>query len=255
MLIAIDIGNTSISVGVLKGQRVLQVHVTEADLSQAKLRAEMTKIFLRVKREYPKVNRVVICSVVPIALKIIERNLKHQFKINPLVVGRNIAVPIKNKYDDPKQVGQDRLVGAYAAGRLYGKPAIIIDFGTAITFDVINKRGQYEGGIIVPGIRLSAESLHQKTALLPHIKTNRGPNHLIGKNTKESMLSGIFNGYGSLCSGLIDRISRDMKGKPKIILTGGHTHMMKKYIAKKGKQVDRDLVFKGLALLAGSSIN
>ena len=122
------------------------------------------------------------------------------------IIGRDIVVPIKNRYKNPKQVGQDRLVGAYGAMKIYGCPLIVVDLGTAITFDVISPKGEYLGGAIVPGIRLSAESLFLKTALLPHIEI-QAPRHIIGKTTQESMLSGLFYGYGSLCRGIIDLIS------------------------------------------------
>jgi type III pantothenate kinase len=192
---------------------------------------------------------VVICSVVPKALNIVERTITGHFTFPPVIIGRDIKVPLKNNYRNPRQVGQDRLVCAYAAKHLYGPPAIIVDFGTAITFDVISKQGSYEGGIIVPGIRLSAESLYKKTALLPKVSSIRGPKTLIGKDTRESILSGIFFGYGSMCCGLIDRIAKGIKGKSKVIVTGGHTHLMRKFIVKKITTIDKDLVFKGMVLL------
>lgn len=153
-----------------------------------------------------------------------------------------------NKYKNPRQVGQDRLVGAYAAMTLYGKPTIIIDLGTAITFDAVSGKGEYLGGAIVPGIRLSAESLFLKTALLPQIDI-KAPNSVIGRTTQESILSGLFYGYGSLCRGFIDLIAKQIKGKPKVVMTGGHTQLMKKFINRDIRVVDEELVFKGLDLL------
>ena len=138
-------------------------------------------------------------------------------------------MPMENNYN-PKQIGQDRLVGAYAAKVLYGFPAIIIDFGTATTFDVVNGKGEYDGGLIVPGIRLSTETLFQKTALLPRIENIQAPKNLVGKNTQDSILSGLFYGYGTMSSGLIDLIEKKIKGKAKVIITGGYTSLMKKYI-------------------------
>ena len=165
------------------------------------------------------------------------------------MIGRDIKVPIKNNYLDPQQVGQDRLVGAYATKCLYGFPAIIIDFGTAITFDVISSKGEYEGGMILPGMRLSAESLFQKTALLPQIHTIKKPHSIVGKTTQESILSGLFYGYAAMCSGLIDLLFSQMKGKPKVIATGGHAVVMKNFISSRITNIDPDLVFKGLALI------
>jgi type III pantothenate kinase len=186
------------------------------------------------------------------------------------VVGRDIVVPVKNRYKDPKQVGQDRLVGAYGAMKIYGCPLIVVDLGTAITFDVISAKGEYLGGAIVPGIRLSAESLFLKTALLPKIEI-QAPRHIIGKTTQESMLSGLFYGYGSLCKGMIDLLSSRIRviarrAKPdegphaghsqqlaisvKVVMTGGHTHLMKKFVSPKIRIIDEDLVFKGVYFLS-----
>jgi type III pantothenate kinase len=145
-------------------------------------------------------------------------------------------------------VGADRLVGAFAAKVLYGEPLIIIDFGTAVTIDVVGSRGAYEGGIIVPGIRLSAQSLFKKTALLPNIASFKPPAALIGRDTRESILSGLFYGYGALCDGLIERISAQMGRRPKVIVTGGHTRAMTKMISRKVHHIDKQLVIKGIYL-------
>jgi len=169
MLLAIDVGNTTVSLAVLKGERVIQIYTTEVGVSQAQLRLELKKILGRIKRAFPTIQDVVLCSVVPKVSNIVQRAIVQQLKVQPAIIGKDIKVPLKNNYCNPRQVGEDRLVCAYAAKCLYGYPAIIIDFGTAITFDVVNAKGEYEGGIIVPGIRLSAESLFQKTALLPRI--------------------------------------------------------------------------------------
>src|SRR5208283_137461 len=188
--------------------------------------------------------RAIICSVVPKVSKTLEDMLKKSVPVD--IIGRDILVPIKNRYKDPKQVGQDRLVGAYGAMKIYGRPLIVVDLGTAITFDVVSSHGEYLGGAIVPGIRLSAESLFLKTALLPKIEI-QAPRHIIGKTTQESILSGLFYGYGSLCKGMIDLLSskvslrggsadnvslRGAEGDEaisvKVVMTGGHTQMMKK---------------------------
>ena len=192
---------------------------------------------------------MVICSVVPSALIIVSSAIQKHFSFNPLVIGEDIKVPIKNNYRNPKQVGQDRLVGAYAVKCLYGFPAIVIDFGTATTFDVVSRQGNYEGGIIVPGLRLSAESLFSKTAMLPRLEKFKAPANLIGKDTEGSILSGLFYGYGAMSRGLIDLLFKQIKGRPQIVVTGGYTALMKKFIHRKIHHVDNDLVFKGIALL------
>ncbi len=255
MILAVDIGNTTVSFGVLRGKRVLKVYTVEIRVPKLKLRVALKKTLGRIKREFPNIENAVLCSVVPEVLDLCERTIGRGLKTKPIVIGRDVKVPMKNNYRDPKQVGQDRLVCAYAAKCLYGQPAIVIDFGTATTFDVISRRGSYEGGIIVSGIRLSAESLFQKTALLPKISAIKGPRALIGKDTQESILSGIFFGHGAMCCGLIDQIAKKIKGKPKVIITGGYTRLMKKFISKKITKIDKDLVFKGMGLLAQKHIS
>ena len=245
MLLAIDIGNTNICLGILKGQKVLKQYYLESTLS----RSELNRILNQIKKKYPQVRNSFICSVVLSLNKPVERSVAKILGIKSQIFGRDIKVPIKNNYRNPKHVGQDRLVGAYAVKHLYGYPAIIIDFGTAITFDIISAKGEYEGGMIVPGMRLSAESLFQKTALLPQIHTIKKPHSIIGKTTEESILSGLFYGYAAMCSGLIDLLSRKMKDKPKVIVTGGHASVMKSFIRSRIHQVNPDLVFQGLALI------
>jgi type III pantothenate kinase len=249
MLLAIDIGNTAISLGVLKKGRVVKRCLTPTAGTQRQRRLRLPGVFQGIRRQYPSLESVIICSVVPEALKIVEPMVTRELSVRPLVVGRDIEVPIRNNYKNPRQVGQDRLVGAYAVKCLYGCPCLVIDFGTAITFDVVSREGAYEGGIILPGLRLSTEALFQRTALLPRIEEIKIPRALIGKETRESILSGIFNGYGAMCRGLIDLIVAEIGGRPKVIITGGYTHLMKKFIAKKVDHIDNDLVFKGMSLL------
>ena len=249
MILAVDIGNTTIACGVCAGMKVLTTLRMDTAISKRGLTIELEKFFGRVRRQYPSLETVIICSVVPRALAIAEGVIRRKLHVKPLVIGRDVKVPIKNNYKNPRQVGQDRLVGAYAAKCLYKAPCLIIDFGTAVTFDIVSARGEYEGGIIIPGLRLSAEALFQKTALLPRIDTIRAPRSLIGKDTTESILSGLFNGYGAMCRGLIDRIAGTMSRRPKVIITGGHTRLMQKFIRKRIDKIDQTLVFKGIVLV------
>jgi len=249
MLLAVDIGNTNISFAVLKGEKVIhKISSPQSDLRENKKHA--LDILKKMGIRYPKLRRAVICSVVPNVLKIIKSSIKECFNIDAMVIGEDICVPIKNKYYNPAQVGQDRLLCAYAAKCLYGYPVIVIDLGTAITLDVVSLSGSYEGGIIIPGIRLSIESLHRKTAMLPLVELIKSPKKLIGKSTEESILSGVFNGYGAMCANLIDSLSQEFPQKPKVIVTGGHTQLMKKYISEKITKIDSSLVFKGMYLLS-----
>ena len=247
MYLTVDIGNTTIALGIVRNKTVVAVKRLDTQNKADQLALQLTGVLRTLGRKY-SIREAIICSVVPTATGLVKRVIKKELKIAVTVVGEDIKVPLINRYKNPKQVGQDRLVGAYAAMKLYGKPAIIIDLGTAITFDAVSRKGEYLGGAIVPGIRLSAESLFLKTALLPEIPI-RAPKSVIGRTTEESILSGLFYGYGSLCRGFIDLIGQHISGKPKVVMTGGHTQLMKKFINRDIRIIDEDLVFKGLGLL------
>ncbi|HLD69653.1 MAG TPA: type III pantothenate kinase [Candidatus Omnitrophota bacterium] len=255
MLLAIDIGNTTISIAILEENlrkpaqpKIISIHQVETSFSPTALRKKLKQKLSALIHRY-KVQDVIICSVVPSALALLKNILRKDLNINPRIVGEDIFAPIQNRYRNPRQVGQDRLVGSFAARELYGAPLIVIDFGTAITFDVVSNKGEYSGGIIVPGIRLTAEALFNKTALLPKVKI-KTPRELIGRDTTSSILSGIFYGYGALCDGLIEQISQKTKGRPKVVFTGGYSLWMKKFISRKAHCLDRDLVFKGMSLIS-----
>jgi type III pantothenate kinase len=248
MVLTIDIGNTTISLAAVKKNRIVKTWIAPTDSSNKQLLVMLAKVTADLKRSGLQCKVALICSVVPRSTTIVEQFVLKYLKIGVEVVGRDVSVPIKNGYRDPAQVGQDRLVGAFAAVQLYGKPLIVVDLGTAITFDAVSAKGEYLGGVIVPGLRLSAESLFLKTALLPQIDI-KAPKTIIGRTTQESILSGLFYGYGSLCQGMITLISRHLKAKPTVVMTGGHTALMKKFIPSKIRIVDEHLVHKGLAML------
>ena len=249
MTIAIDIGNSTIGFGFLK-EGVLQRVVTIENEPESELVRVKLQNFLEHAAERHNIGKVVICSVVPQALTSLRRKIRKAWNITPAVIGRDITIPIVNKYRKPRQVGKDRLLCAFAARELYGAPAVVIDLGTAITFDGVSPQGAYLGGAIVPGIRLSVEALFEKTALLPRVRVGE-PQHIIGRSTEESIQSGIFHGFGSLCDGMVERLGLEMKCHPKVIMTGGHAALMQKYMATKVTAVDEGLIFKGMALLAG----
>ncbi len=254
MILAIDIGNTTTGLAVMQKGEVLDFKSLDSSLKAAAFETQLKKTFKRFLRKGYVFKMVIICSVVPKKIRLVERFTHKINKIDTKVVGVDISVPIKNLYKNPRQVGQDRLVGAYAALRLYGKPIIVIDLGTAITFDVISARREYLGGVIVPGLRLSAESLFLKTALLPRISL-KAPRHVIGRTTQDSILSGLFYGYGSLCRGFIELISKQLKARPKVVMTGGHTQLMKKFVSPKIRIIDPFLVHKGMAFLAQQDVS
>jgi type III pantothenate kinase len=249
-LLLIDVGNTTIAMAVCRGAHFKEYPALETNLPAAKQAVELNKAFCRIVREFPRLESALVCCVVPRVLKPLSAQLRAVLKIPVSVIGKDIVVPLTNCYTHPHQVGQDRLVSAYAAMRLYGYPVIVIDLGTAITIDVVSAKKEYLGGIIVPGIRLSAESLYHKTALLPLVDIHK-PSRLIGKDTQGSILSGIFYGYGELIQGLVRRIQITMRQDINVIVTGGYTQLMRIFLAEMPHVIDRRLIFKGMKGLWG----
>ncbi|HPL82647.1 MAG TPA: type III pantothenate kinase [Candidatus Omnitrophota bacterium] len=238
MLLAVDIGNTNTAFGLAKNGRIVRAFNIPTNAYTSKELKAKTGSFI---------SDAVICSVVPEATRKLKQDLLALTGRKPYIIGKDIKVPIKNLYRKPKQVGQDRLVNAYAAANLYGVPLIAIDFGTAVTFDIISAKKEYLGGMILPGLKISLEALNQRTALLPKIKLEE-PESFIGKDTKNSMLSGIVYGFGSLTDELITRIRKVIGRNAIAIATGGNTELISKYCQKINK-IDRDLTLKGLSML------
>ena len=246
--IGVDIGNTSIGLAVRRDGRTLAAARTSSTAQVADLRRHLAACGRDWRLRFPACAGVLICSVVPALTELVAQVLGHGLRLPVRVVGREIPVPIKNNYRDPSQVGQDRLVCAYAAREIYGKPVVVVDLGTAMTLDVVSSAGHYLGGIIVPGIGLSAETLFKRAALLPQIEIRR-PRHLIGKDTEGSIRSGLFYGYAEMIQGLAARIARQYRIQPRLVLTGGYTGLIRPYIRCPIDAVDEDLVFRGLDLL------
>ncbi len=240
MLLAIDIGNTNISFGIFKHDTLLK----RFDFPTRNF--ELNKLKARLGSR--PIGCAIISSVVPKATITLKSALR-RLGIYAYIIGKDIKVPIKNLYRKPKQVGQDRLVNAYAGIRFYGAPLIVVDFGTAITFDCLSKKKEYMGGVILPGLRISLEALSQKTALLPKIKPGK-PKEFIGRDTKNSLLSGIVYGFAALTDNLIERIKNKIGKNARVIGTGGNINLMAGY-CKKINKIDRDLALKGLNLIYG----
>ncbi|MFH1441512.1 MAG: type III pantothenate kinase [Candidatus Omnitrophota bacterium] len=240
MLLAIDIGNTNISLGIFRDKRLLKKNsIATYDNNRGRY---LKKFFIQ-----NKIKDVIICSVVPEITGVVEKELIKLLAKRAYILGDNIKVPVKNLYSKPGQVGQDRLVNAYYSIMNYGSPLIVIDFGTAVTFDVISKRKEYIGGMILPGLKISLETLCDKTALLPRVKLNK-PCEFIGRDTKNSMLSGIVYGFSCLCECLTEKIKAKIGKNTKIIITGGDVGLIKQYY-KKNCIIDPDVAIKGLNLI------
>ncbi|MFA5276309.1 MAG: type III pantothenate kinase [Candidatus Omnitrophota bacterium] len=239
MLLAIDIGNTNISFGIFEPHKIIKrFDIPTEAFASAVLKKRLGNI---------QTGDCLISSVVPSATKKVYSSIKKASGCNALIIGKDIKVPIKNLYRSPAEVGQDRLVNAYAGVKLYGAPLIVVDFGTAVTFDVISKKGEYLGGMILPGLQLALKSLAQNTALLPEIKLGK-PVSFIGKDTKTSMLSGIVYGYAALSENLIVRIKKEIGSQAKVIGTGGNIKIISQFCANINK-IDPELTLKGINLI------
>ncbi len=249
MLLAIDIGNTNITLGIFDGKilRSTWRFATGSQKTQDEYLLDFKALFEELKVEVAIIKDIIIVSVVPKTLTLIESALKRIFNKDIILVGRDLDAGVKNLYDDPKQVGQDRLVNAKAAYSIYGGPAIIVDFGTAITCDVVSKIGEYLGGVIAPGVEISLKALVERAALLPEIELEE-PKGILGKDTKESMRSGIFYGFSSLCDGIVRSLKEVSFRDATVIATGGHSKLIGPY-CETVEKIDLDLTLKGLEII------
>ncbi len=227
MLLALDVGNTNIVLGLFSGKDLLHHWrlSTRREGTSDEYGILIQELFALHRIESSQVNAAVISSVVPPLQATLEEMVENGFRIKVLRVEPGIKTGMPILYENPKEVGADRIVNAVAAIEKYGKPAVVVDFGTATTFDVISERGEYLGGAIAPGIQISAEALFQRAAKLPRIDIAR-PRSAIGKSTVESMQSGLYFGYLSLVEGMLTRIRSEMDRDPVVVATGGLAHLI-----------------------------
>lgn len=249
MLLALDVGNTNTVVGVFEDKR-LRVHwriSTRRDGTGDEYGMLISNLLHLAGLEPGQISALIIASVVPPLQSSLEEMAHRYFRIAPLVVGLGTKTGMSILYDSPREVGADRIVNAVAAFETYGGPAIVIDFGTATTFDAISAKGEYLGGVIAPGIGIAAEALFERTAKLPRIDIAR-PKSVVGKTTVTSMQSGLFFGYLGLVEGIVRRMREEMGGDPVVIGTGGLAHLI---LAESPdiKHVDPLLTLTGLRII------
>lgn len=247
MLLAIDAGNTNIVFAVYDGEQVrAQFRASTKDTRTAdEYYVWLAQLMQLEGMDAKDIHAAIIACVVPQALFNLRRLCAKYFKQTPLVIGdSDVDLGLRVNTDRPSAVGADRVVNALAAHRDYGGDLIVIDFGTATTFDIVGASGSYEGGIIAPGVNLSVEALHLAAAQLPRIAVER-PQAVIGKDTIPAMQSGIYWGYVGLIEGLVARIKAEY-GKPmKVIATGGLSNLFR-HNTMSIEAVDHDLTIRGL---------
>jgi type III pantothenate kinase len=234
MFLVIDLGNTNVVFGLFRGEKLVREW-------------RFPTRPLKIPKIRNKIETVIVASVVPPLNKKLKTALRRQFgcKIH-FVTADNISglkVRLKNK----REVGADRVVDALAVYKLYGGPAIVVDFGTATTFDAISTKGEYLGGAIAPGISMARDALYEQAAKLPKIKIS-APKRMVGKNTEAAMRSGLVYGYVAMVEGMVERFKKELGKKSKVIATGGLSRLICKY-TKVVDRIDTKLTLKGLRMI------
>ncbi|XYY59880.1 type III pantothenate kinase [Bacillus velezensis] len=222
MLLVIDVGNTNTVIGVYHDGE-LEYHwriETSRHKTEDEFGMSLRSLFEHSGLMFEQIEGIIISSVVPPIMFSLERMCTKYFHIEPQVVGPGMKTGLNIKYDNPKEVGADRIVNAVAAIQQYGAPLIVVDFGTATTYCYIDENKQYMGGAIAPGITISTEALYSRAAKLPRIEIAR-PDNIIGKNTVSAMQSGILFGYVGQVEGIVKRMKWQATQEPKVIATGG----------------------------------
>ncbi|MGE7604818.1 type III pantothenate kinase [Peribacillus sp. NPDC097675] len=222
MIFVLDVGNTNTVLGVYD-EEILKYH-WRIETSRNKTEDEYGMVIKSLLQHegltFDQFDGIIISSVVPPIMFALERMCKKYFGIKPLIVGPGIKTGLNIKYENPREVGADRIVNAVAGIQEYGSPLIIVDFGTATTYCYINEEKQYMGGAIAPGIGISTEALYSKASKLPRIEISR-PDGIIGKNTVSAMQSGILYGYVGQVEGIVNRMKAQSNLEPTVIATGG----------------------------------
>ncbi|WP_044482584.1 type III pantothenate kinase [Paenibacillus antibioticophila] len=249
MFLVVDVGNTNIVLGIYR-QRELLHHFRIGTNRQATVDEYgvlIHNLFAMSKIDPEQIEGVILSSVVPPLMHVLEELCEKYLHQKPLVVGPGIRTGLNLRYENPREVGADRIVNAVAAIEKYGGPLVVVDFGTATTFDCVDAAGNYLGGAIVPGIGISTEALYQRASKLPRIELEK-PKKVIGRNTVHAMQSGIIFGYAGQVDGIVERIAREMNTQPKVIATGGLAELIASE-SKSIQEVDPWLTLEGLRLI------
>ncbi len=249
MLLAIDIGNTNVVVGIFEKDRLAANWRvgTNTQITPDEYAMIFKDLFGFAGLEFGQVAGVIISTVVPPLLPVMAEMSRKYFRIEPMIVTHQLRTGITIKYDNPKEVGADRIVNAAAAYRLYGGPLIIVDFGTATTFCAVTGEGEYLGGAITPGIRISAEALFQRASKLPRVELVK-PARVIGADTTTAMQAGILYGYAGLVDGIVERMKKELPGSPRVVATGGLAELVAPE-TKSIQEIRPQLTLEGLQLL------
>ena len=245
MLLAIDIGNTNITLGVFENESILETFRLPSD---KELPQEEYEILLHTLFKKYSINACIIASVVDELSKVVKNASDNVFHINSILLSYKSNLGINLKLKNTKEVGADRIANACGAYVLYSKPAIIVDLGTATNFDIINKNGDFLGGVIMPGLNLQFRALNNSTSKLPKIEADT-VDKAIGDNTIDAILSGVIRGSACAIEGLISQCENELGGKATIIATGGYSTLISKYMNRQFDFVNPYLTLEGLRFL------
>jgi len=249
MLLVIDIGNTNTSLGVFDGEQL----VAHWRLTTARSRTvdewgvHARNLFALAGLDFKSIDAIAIASVVPPLNFTLKQMAETYFHVTPLFIDHTVDTGVRILYEPPSDVGADRIVDAVAAIQKYGAPCIVVDFGTATTFDAINSQGEYLGGVITPGITISADALFARAAKLQRVEIKR-PQRVVGSATVEAMQSGLYHGYVGLVDGILRKMIDEMGGAPKVIATGGLAPLIAKG-SEFIEEVDETLTLEGMRLV------
>ena len=249
MLLAFDVGNTTIAVGLFRGKKLVKSWKikTDSDKTGDEYGAILLNLIQVAGLQAKTISSAIISSVVPPLTPVIEDLCREYFGTAAAVVGPGLKTGMPILYENPLEVGADRITAGIAAFEKYGGPAIVVDFGTATTFDAVSAKGEYLGGAIAPGIQIAAEALYLKTARLPRIEIKK-PKRAIGRTTVSSMQSGLYFGYVGLVMNTIEEIRKELGRNARVVATGGFGGQIAAEIPAI-EAYEPDLVLEGLRII------
>jgi len=250
MLFVIDVGNTNTVLGIYEGDRLLKDWRirTEPNTTEDEFCALATNLFTGGGFSTRQIEKTVISCVVPPMATILDAFCRKYLSTPPIWISAQTVKSMPIRYDNPGEVGADRIVNAVAAFDKYRTGLIVIDFGTATTFDVVSEKGEYLGGAISPGIMIASEALYRHASKLPRVEIFKPPRHVIGKNTGESIQSGVIFGYAGMVDGIVGRIRNEVAGDLKVVATGGLASLMQD-VSETIETVEPTLTLEGLRIL------